>query len=491
MMDQQLAKFFSEAMSRQAAGDRGGALLAYKRIQRHFPGFVDAWINASTLLCGMERFEEALGMAEAAVGLDEANEAAVYALADARIKLGRLDEAEASLLGLIERAPTHFQAIIALAAAYAEKKRFAESLALYDRAAGLDPSNAPLLARRGMAKMKALDVSGAESDFRSALGLGFDNDPVRMQLAISLLLQHRYREAWKQFGSKMVLGATFQIKGTAKPRWRGEPLHGGALLVGTHHHGFGDAIQLSRLMPLAKEAAGGRVLLSAHEPLKRLLGGVPGIDGLVDLEEQVPDFDAHIGILELPIVLDIEASALPPPIDIPAPGAPPPLGAAVEGFKVGLNLVTSLAYVNDSGRSIDPRLLDELADVEGAGRIAWYGLQKPPSQEPPRLPGFADVSSRMGDFMDTAQMVRQMDLVVTVDTAMAHLAGSLRVPTLVLLTRLPDWRWGLGGTTPWYPTVRLLRQPAHGDWRSVVAMLKSEIAGMMDSRSIYARLSEN
>jgi ADP-heptose:LPS heptosyltransferase len=124
-----------------------------------------------------------------------------------------------------------------------------------------------------------------------------------------------------------------------------------------------------------------------------------------------------------------------------------------------------------------PSFLDELSDIPG---VAWYGLQKQPGQVLPKLPGLALMSRHMGDFMDTAQIAKQMDLLVSVDTSMAHLAGFLGMPSLVLLPYMPDWRWGLGSSrTPWYPTMTLLRQPAHGDWRSVVAMLKSEIAGMM------------
>jgi len=108
--------------------------------------------------------------------------------------------------------------------------------------------------------------------------------------------------------------------------------------------------------------------------------------------------------------------------------------------------------------------------------IAWYGLQKPSPVELPKLPGFMDMSPRMGDFMDTAQIARHLDLFVTVDTSMAHLAGSLGIPTIVLLPYLPDWRWGLNSPqTPWYETVTLLRQKVIGDWREVIVTLKQRI----------------
>jgi ADP-heptose:LPS heptosyltransferase len=121
-----------------------------------------------------------------------------------------------------------------------------------------------------------------------------------------------------------------------------------------------------------------------------------------------------------------------------------------------------------------------LADIP---RIAWYGLQKPPSTEPPNLPGFIDLSCHMGDFLDTAQIARQLDLIVTVDTAMAHLAGSLNLPAIILLHYLPDCRWGIKGQhSPWYQSLTLLRQPAHSDWHGTINLLKERIAEFSERR---------
>jgi hypothetical protein len=108
--------------------------------------------------------------------------------------------------------------------------------------------------------------------------------------------------------------------------------------------------------------------------------------------------------------------------------------------------------------------------------VAWYGLQVPPSENPPKLPGFTDMSPRMSDFYDTAQIVMQLDLVVSVDTAMAHLAGSLGAPAVVLVLQpLPDWRWGEGESADWYPSAKVLRQPLDEGPESVVRLLKAEI----------------
>jgi hypothetical protein len=283
----------------------------------------------------------------------------------------------------------------------------------------------------------------------------------------------------------MALALLFETYGGCVRRWKGEPLPGGTLLVRTHRHGFGDAIQMARFMPQVKERSGARVLLSVYRPLLRLMEGLPGIDGLIVQEEQEAPADAVVNLMELPVTLDIDADRLPPPTAIPAPAPMPMPELPRSGFRVGLAWAGSPVHTSDGLRSMDPRLLDALAVMPGAelaGRMAWCGLQVPPSQEPPRLPGFTDMSHRMGDFMDTAQVVGQMDLVVAVDTAVAHLAGSLGVPTLLLLQYLPEWRWGLGETTPWYPAMKLLRQQTCGDWGGVVARLAQEIAARLRQR---------
>jgi hypothetical protein len=186
------------------------------------------------------------------------------------------------------------------------------------------------------------------------------------------------------------------------------------------------------------------------------------------------DFDLVAPIAELPVILSIDSSNLPPPIPILTDCQQLVSMSEFDrpGFKVGLTWAGSPAHPGDAQRSMNPRFLDDLAGIPG---IAWYGLQKPPSIEPPNLPGFTDMSPHMGDFMDTAQIARQLDLIVTVDTSMAHLAGSLYLSTIVLLPYLPEWRWGLGEYTPWYPTLTLLKQPSPNDWKAVVSLLKQRI----------------
>jgi Tfp pilus assembly protein PilF len=461
-------------MSCQARGEWPGALLSYRRIQGQFPGFADAWTNGSVVLFEMGRFDEALAMARRAAELAPESPSAHCAAANALQSLGRPGEAAAGFGEAVRLDSAHAPALTNLAGLLAEAGDFGRSLELHGRAIEARPDSPVLWGNRGSARIKALDMAGAEADCLRALGMDAGCGVAQWNLAIIRLLQGRYREAWPYFASHGAGWRRYK-RDMGAPHWGGGSLGGASLLVYTEHHGFGDAVWLARFFPQARRQCGGRVLLLTFEPMRRLLDGLPGLDALYVEGETLPDYGAAVPLMELPVALDIDFASLPPPIAIRAEDAPLP-GPAAGGLRVGLVWAGNRQHTNDAHRSMDPRLLDALADAGGPGRIAWYGLQKPPAPDPPRLPGFTDLSPWMGDFMDTARMVRQLDLLVSVDTSTAHVAGSLGVPTVLLLPRLPDWRWGLHSTrTPWYPSFTLLRQPAHGDWAGVVEALKGEI----------------
>jgi tetratricopeptide (TPR) repeat protein len=487
--DPQLVRLFTEGLHHQAQGNKSGALLAYRRLQRQFPDFADAWTNGSVVLFEQGRHDEALAAAEAALALAPESPSAHCALASALMGLGRTDEAAASFGTAARLDPDHFPALTNLAGIHAQRGKFREALRLEDGALEANPYHSALWGNRGHTRMRMLDLGGAEVDLRQALELDAGNHQARWNYAYLQMLMGRHREAWPNFGARLSLDEwSANAQGFGKPRWGGEPLEGRTLLVHTEQ-GFGDTLQFSRFLPRLK-AYGGRVLLSTYAPLERLLAamsgplGQLGIDGLVVEGADSPDFDLAVPIMELPIILGAGAGGLAPlpPPELPAdPIGPPAIpGLDGPGFKVGpkIGLVWagSPAHSNDALRSMDPKFLRGLADVPGAGKISWYGLQKPPPLEPPDLPGFADLSPHMGDFLDTARLVRRLDLVVTVDTSMAHLAGLLGVPAIVLLAHFPDWRWGLGEATPWYPDTALIRQASHGDWAGAVEKLKAEMA---------------
>jgi Flp pilus assembly protein TadD len=474
--DPALAKLLAEAEACQSQGNHSGALIAFKRLQRQFPDFADAWINASALLRDIGRDDEAMAMAQRGIELDPENPKAHCELAMAYKKQGHDDEAAFHYQKALEYDPKHVNALARLAEIYFRKDCFTEALGLNDSAIQAEPSHSSLWAFRGIIKIQTLDFAGAEADLLQAMKLNPKNAHAPLQLALALLLQGRCKEAWPHIDASRSLGLDWNTRQDfGKPHWNGETLNERTLLVYSTHHdsgGLGDVIQFVRFFPGMQQQYGCCIQLLTYKSLKRLLAGIPGIDGIVGEGEPLPPFDVAAPITELPQLLKIDLSNLAPPtVILPKPSPMHQIDRT--GFKVGLVWTGSPTNTMDAIRNISPRFLDELADMPG---LAWCSLQVPPDENPPRLPGLVDLSPHLSDFMDTAQVAQQLDLVITVDTSVAHLAGSLGIPTIVLLPRVPDWRWGLqGDSTPWYPSATLLRQPMHGDWASVVGMLKAKL----------------
>jgi len=457
---QQLTELFREALCHQRQGNRSGALLAYRRLQRRFPGFADGWTNGSVVLFEMGRFDEALVAAQTAAALDPESPAAHCACASALNGLGLVDDAAAAFGRAVLLDPAHFPALTNLAGIHARRGNFDEALGLEDRAIEACPSHSALWGNRGHTKMRMLDLRGAEEDLLKALELDAGNHQVRWNLAYVQMLQGRLGEVWPNFRARLHLDEwSGNRQDFGRPHWNGEALEGRTLLVYTEQ-GFGDAIQFSRFVPRLRRF-GGRVLLQVYRSLERLLAHLPGIDGLAVEGGPLPHFDLVVPQMELPAILDVGPEGLAPLPPPQLPDCPPLPELARPGFRVGLAWAGSESTASRAARDMDPAFFGGLAGMPG---VAWYGLQKDAGPQAPPLPGFTDLSPRMGDFMDTAQLVGQLDMVATVDTSMAHLAGTLGVPTVVLLSHMSDWRWGLGRATPWYPSSTLLRQASHGDW---------------------------
>jgi Flp pilus assembly protein TadD len=470
--DPQLVAIFTEALGCQSGGNLSGALIAYKRIQRQFPDFIDAWINASSLLQMMGRMEEALDSATRAAELGSQSPEVYNALANAQISLGLLEGASENLNRVLAKNPQHPEAISSLANICGIKGKYEEALELENRALQLMPLNPDYWLNRSKAKIHLMDLAGSEADSQRALELDGSRLEAFWNIAHIQLLQYRYKEAWVGYRARpdRALGKVTDLC-DGKPIWTGENLNGRTLLVHAEYHGFGDTIQMARFFPCIQKQYDGRVILSTFKPLKRLLENVAGIDDLLIEDEPRPHYDLVLPVLKIPIVLDIDPSDLPPPINISTEYRPMP-ELTRPGFKVGLVWGGNPVHIQDTQRSMSQRHLDTLADLTG---IAWYSLQIPPSPEPPALPGLIDMSPHISDFMDTAQIIKQLDLIVTVDTSVAHLAGSLNIPTIVLLQYIPEWRWGLKEHTPWYPTLTLIKTPGVHDWDGAIALLREQL----------------
>jgi hypothetical protein len=270
-------------------------------------------------------------------------------------------------------------------------------------------------------------------------------------------------------------------------QWSGEAPSGKTILIQTEQ-GFGDSFQFLRYVPMVA-ALGAEVVLAVPGPLLRLAETLPGVNGVVTENDALPDFDFYCPLLSLPGIFGMSVEKIP--AVVPYLYSPKETAAVWEsrlaaetGLKVGLVWSGNPANRMNPRRSIPFPALEPLWRIPG---IRWYSLQVgSPTAEISRAlhQPIMDLSPLLTDFAETAAAIQHLDLVISVETAVAHLAGALGQKVWVPLTVVPAWRWLLGrDDSPWYPTMRLFRQSTPGDWIPVVDALGKELRAMADKKS--------
>jgi Tfp pilus assembly protein PilF len=395
--------------------------------------------------------------------------------------------------GRLEGAIAAYRSALALAPGLAEA-HFNLALAILRRgdAAGAKQSlRAALKARPGFADAQLNlgylleeegDHAGAIACYRGAIALEPRLIEAHVNLGMQLLLAGRYAEGWIEYEWRLrypeYSGADLAA---AALRWDGGALGGRTVLLDAEQ-GFGDAIQFLRYAPLVAER-GGRVLLRCAPELAALGGTAPGITAAASRGAPLPAFDVYCPLPSLPLVFGATLENIP--ARVPYLHAEPKkverwkqrlAGAAAE-CRVGLVWASQSKHRTAAQKSLTLAALRPLAAIRG---VRFYSLQKGEAgreaEQPPSGMCIEDLGEELHDFSDTAAVLANLDLVVSVDTAVAHLAGALGRPTWTLLKFAPDWRWLLArADSPWYPTMRLFRQPARNDWELVVATVAREL----------------
>lgn len=420
-------------------GRHDEALAAYDDALRRRPGWPQALGNAGLALLALGRLEEALEMQRRAVAADPSYGPGWTDLGGALQRLGHLDQAVAAYERAVALAP-------------------GDAMALSNLAQALD--------ERG--EMRALD------GHRVAVAAAPDNATAHFNLGIALLRHGQWADGWREYGWRWRGGvAALRPRPFTQPAWDGGSLDGRTLLLHAEQ-GLGDTLQFVRF---ARDAAarGGRVVLEAPPQLVRLLRGVPGVDAVVAAGDELPPFDLHLPLMSLPGVLALGGDDFAR--DVPYLAADPNL--AIEWAvrlgprtrrRIGLAWSGNPRHRADRQRSMPARLLVEAL---ASDHVELVSLQMPARDEDRSvLFRLTDLTAGVRDFADTAALAVNLDMVVAVDTAVAHLAGALGLPVVLLLAHAGEWRWGRGGgTTPWYPSMRLIRQTHPGDWAGVVARL--------------------
>jgi len=320
-------------------------------------------------------------------------------------------------------------------------------------------------------QLNRLDESVAA--YNRALEISPDYELARHGRALSLLTAGRLAEGFHEYESRW---SNIQPRQFDQPRWHGEPVAGKTVFIHAEQ-GFGDAIFFARFVPLVRERAG-RVLLECRPELKSLFLVSAIADEVIAYGEPVPPFDVFTSIVSVPGCLGVTEKNLParvPYLQAPDPGGLPAAKAGT--LKVGFVWAGNPGHSHDGSRSLPLAMFAPILQVPD---VAFYSLQLPvPERDRLALgaqPGVVDLSPHLKDFLTTACFVAQLDLVITVDTSVAHLAGALARPVWILIQFDADWRWFLDRPdTPWYPTMRLFRQTQRGCWPPVIVQVAEEL----------------
>lgn len=358
-----------------------------------------------------------------------------------------------------------------------------EAIASYRRALNINPNIPAALNNLGNALRSQRKLDEAIATYRKALTLNPDDPEVHYHLSMALLARGDLADAWPEYEwrwkTPMLVPARRDFP---QPQWRGEAAAGRTLLI-HGEQGFGDTLQFCRYAPLAA-ARGLRVVLEVPRPLARLIGGVAGVDQIVAEGEPRPNFDFHCPMLSLPLAFGTTLATIP--ADGPYLHADPEHVAAwrtrlaeqTDGLpRIGLVWAgtsrTHMLTTSEGERSIAP---DRLAPLFGLPGLRFFSLQKDGPSAPDHFP-LTDFMNEMGDFADTAALIANLDLVLSVDTAVAHLAAALGKPVWLLDRFDGCWRWLVDRRdSPWYPSVRLYRQAKPGAWDAVVAEVVDDLS---------------
>jgi tetratricopeptide (TPR) repeat protein len=471
------------------------ALASYERAIALKPNFVEAFYNRGRVLQDLKRFDDALASYDRAITLKPDYAEAYNNRGNTLQKLKRLEDALASYESAIALKPDYPEAYYNCGDTLQDLNRPDDAMASYDRAITLKPDYAEAYNNRGDALVKLMRLDDALMSFDRAIALKPDDPSAHWNKSLCLLLVGRFEQGWRLYEWRKKLAEPYAVRPFSRPLWLGEEDIAGKTLFLWWEQGLGDAIQFCRYAKVA-EARGAKVFMSAQKPLRALFKQISPTINIIG-EDEVPDnFDYHCPLLSLPLAFRTTLETIPASIPYLKPHEDksrfwseklgeknrPRVGLVWSG---GFRPNQPAAFWSFNRRRNIP--LDKLAALKNPD-IEFYSLQKgqPAESEIANLtrnnwegPDIIDFTSLLNDFSDTAALVENLDLVISVDTATAHLAGALGKPVWILISFNPDWRWLLDRTdSPWYPTAKLYRQNEAGDWDNVIHRVKTDLINL-------------
>ena len=453
----EIDRLMERGVKAHQAGRAEEALAAFREVLRHDPDHLGALNNLGVILKTLNRFAPAIAHYRRALAIKPDDAGLLANIGNALRGLGRLEEAEAALRKALMLKPDSVDAL--------------NNLALVHKAAGRWPE-----AIEGLSAVLRLRPESAESHFDRALTYLQSGDLARG------FAEYEWRWRTKESGAP---------RSFAKPRWAGEPLRGRTILLYAEQ-GFGDSLQFARYVPLVAER-GGTVVLECQPPLAPLFASLEGNPTIVPRGAPLPAFDVEAPLLSLPYILGTTLETIPAPRRYLA--APPErveayrarLGPPKSALKIGIAWAGKPSHKNDHNRSAGFAPFVELLGIPGT---RWFSLQIGARADEAAAQGCGalveDLTAEFADFAVSAAFIESLDLVITVDSAPAHLAGALGVPVWVTLPFGGEWRYLHGrNDCPWYPTMRLFRQESFGDWSPVFRRLAEALAALVKARAAH------
>lgn len=356
--------------------------------------------------------------------------------------------------------------------------RPSQAMAAYRQALALCPAHAGALINQSLLYQEQPDLDAAIACCEQVLRLEPAHAEAHWQLGTALLAKGEWERGWTEYEWRWKLGDfTTPAVAYAQPLWDGRQLGGRRILLHSEQ-GYGDVIQFIRYAPLVVQR-GGEVLLGCPQALTALLARAPGVSGVAAGRAGLPAFDFHAPLLSLPAIFRTTQATLPAKVPyLTPPKEVFPIGPAEAGcLKVGLAWAGDAKHKNDRNRSMPVRHFGPLMELPG---VQWFSLQAGPRASDLAQAAWAnrltDLGPRFANFDQTASAIAQLDLVISVDTAVAHLAGALAKPAWMLLPFAGEWRWMVHRSdSPWYPTLRLFRQSQPGDWPGLMDRVRGAL----------------
>ena len=462
------------------------ALSSYQHLVKLNPGHAEAAYGCGCLLFDLKRFEEALSYFNQSVELQPDNPALLNQRGRVLFALKRFEEALADHRRAHALDPNNAESHNDIGASLQRLRQDEEALSWFDKAIRLRPDFVVAWTNKASSLHQMGRLNEAFTIYSHVKVIDPDNAEAVWNLSLLNLLTGNFEAGWA--------GREVRWKSQSHPRtyphftqpmWLGDGDIAGKTILVYEDEGLGDTIQFARYIPMLA-ARGARVILAVEDPLHPLLSKLPDVSRCVSKSvEALPEFDLHCPVCSLPLAFGTRLETIPSGTSY----LPRPSEARVRTWedrlqarlgprnklRVGLVWSGSLGHVNDHNRSIPLSMLSRLLDIDAS----FISLQKdvrPGDKAPLEQSNIADLTSHLTDFAETAALIACLDLVITVDTSVAHLAGALDAPTWLLLPTTPDYRWLLDrDDSPWYPSMKLFRQSQTRDYGEVLDRLHAEL----------------